>query len=310
MLRLLILLEHAIFMACSHLITVSMNKTFRFIVGVVFLLSGLLKTANTAAFADLMSSYGITWFGYAAPVIILVEIILSVLLIFNIKSQLNAIMATVFLCAVTTIFAYGFIVKGITDCGCFGPLTWLNSKPWLTFTRNGILLAMLLPSLFSMDESASPTISSVIFMAVIAVVVMFMCGFSFRGAKCLTRHQSFQPIPLTDSPLDKFVDCHPDSLYIVFAFSYGCPYCQNSIGNVNQYVPMGVVDRVIALAVEDSVARERFNRLFQVDFDIREISPVEMVQLTTTLPTTYLIRHDSIINSYSGMLISPALYLP
>jgi hypothetical protein len=73
---------------------------------------------------------------------------------------------------------------------------------------------------------------------------------------------------------------------------------------------MGVVDRVIALAVEDSVARERFNRLFQVDFDIREISPVEMVQLTTTLPTTYLIRHDSIINSYSGMLISPALYLP
>jgi len=287
-----------------------MIVAFRLIVGLVFLLSGLLKSIGAATFADLMSQYGASWFGFAAPFVILIEIFLGVVLIFDYYPKQVTWASISFLCAVSFIYLYGVLARGITDCGCFGPLTWLNSKPWLTFTRNGILLAMLLPSLFSMDESASPTISSVIFMAVIAVVVMFMCGFSFRGAKCLTRHQSFQPIPLTDSPLDKFVDCHPDSSYIVFAFSYGCPYCQNSIGNVNQYVPMGVVDRVIALAVEDSVARERFNRLFQVDFDIREISPVEMVQLTTTLPTTYLIRHDSIINSYSGMLISPALYLP
>ena len=287
-----------------------MNKTLRLLVGIIFLLSGLLKAISSATFADLLSQYGASWFGFAAPFVILLEIFLGIFLVFDYYPKQITWASITFLCVVSLIYLYGVTARGITDCGCFGPLTWLNSKPWITFSRNVILLAILVPSLFESDHATLPTIQSVIFMAIIAVIVMFMCGFSFRGAKCLTRQQTFHPITLSDSPLDKFVDCHSDSTYLVFAFSYGCPYCQNSIGNVSQYVPMGAVDRVIALAVEDSVARERFERLFEVNFCISEISPVDMVQLTTTLPTTYLIRHDSIISQYTGMTISPALYMP
>lgn len=287
-----------------------MSKVFRLLVGLVFLLSGLLKAIDAAAFADLMSQYGAAWLGFAAPIVILLEVFLGIFLVFDFYPKQIAWVSVSFLCAVSLIFLYGVTMRGITDCGCFGPLTWLNSRPWLTFTRNAILLAILIPSLFESEHTTPPAIQPVIFMAVIAVVVMFMCGFSFRGAKCLTRQRTYQPIALADSPLDKFVSCHPDSSYLVFAFSYGCPYCQNSIGNVSQYVPMGAVDRVIALSIEDSVARQRFDRLFQVDFSIHEITPVEMMQLTTILPTTYLIRHDSIISHYTGMTISPAIYMP
>lgn len=288
-----------------------LSKIFRFLVGLVFLLSGLLKAIDTAAFADLMSEYGATWFGFAAPLIIFIEIFLGIMLVFDIGPKYISWATAIFLLAVSAIYLYGVTARGITNCGCFGPLTLLNSKPWLTFTRNSILMAMLLPTLIRPQEkSLAITIPSVIFMAVIAVVVMFMCGFSMHGAKCMQKQNTFHPMALAESPLSEYVTTHPDLTYLVFAFSYNCPYCQNSIGNVNQYVPMGMADRVIGLAVEDTVARERFERLFEVDFEIHEISALQMYQLSNTMPTTFFIRHDSIVSQYTGMVVSPALLLP
>ena len=286
-------------------------KISRFSVGIVFLLSGLLKAIDTASFSDLMSQYGAVWFGLAAPLVIFIEICLGLMLIFGFYPQKTTLATIIFLVSVSLIYIYGVTYRGITDCGCFGPLTWLNSKPWLTFTRNGILLVLLLPTLiFQNEDKKNPTISTIIFMSVVAVVVMFMCGFSMRGAKCLQKEHTFEPIALSDSPLSNYVLCDKDSTYMVFAFSYTCPYCQNSIGNVNQYQPMGMVDKVIGLAVEDSVARRRFQRLFDTNFEIREISELSMYRITRTLPTSFIIRHDSIINQYTGMVISPALLVP
>ncbi len=288
-----------------------LSKIFRFLVGFVFLLSGLLKAIDTAAFADLMSEYGATWFGFAAPVIIFVEIFLGIMLVFDFYPKHISCVTAIFLVAVSSIYLYGVAARGITNCGCFGPLTLLNSKPWLTFSRNGILLGMLVPTLVRPQEKNKEiTIPSVIFMAAIPVVVMFMCGFSMHGARCLQKQHIFQAKALAESPLAEYVTVHPDSAYLVFAFSYSCPYCQNSIGNVNQYVPMGMADKVIGLAVEDSVARARFERLFETDFEIREISALQMYRLSNTMPTTFFIRHDSIISQYTGMVVSPALLMP
>ena len=288
----------------------TMNKIFRLIVGLVFLLSGLLKAIDTATFADLMSQYGATWFGLGAPLVVFMEIFLGVLLVFGYYPKQVTWASVAFLVIVSLIYLYGTLAKGITNCGCFGPLTWLNSKPWLTFTRNGLLLALLLPEFWRADEQNTPTIPSVIFMALVAVIVMFMCGFSMHGAKCLQSQYAFQTITFKKSPLASFVTCNPDSSYLVFAFSYSCPYCQNSIGNVNQYTEMHAVDRVIGLALDDSVAETRFDRLFDVNFEIRNISQIEMLRLSATLPVTYMIKHDTIINQYIGMVVSPALLIP
>lgn len=290
---------------------IQLNKICRFFVGLIFLLSGLLKAINSSAFADIMSEYGAVWFGYAAPIIIFIEIFLGIILIFGFYSKQTAWLTVIFLCLVSSIYLYGILARNITNCGCFGPITWLNSKPWLTFTRNGIIFAMLLPTLTCpCEKNPNLTITSVIFMAIIAVVVMFMCGFSMNGAKCLQKQDSFRPLQLSESPLSSIISTSSDSTYLVFAFSYSCPYCQNSIGNVNQYQHMGMVDKVIGLAINDSIARERFEGLFDVNFEIQEISMLKMTYLTTTLPTTFLIRHDTIVQQYSGMVVSPALLLP
>ena len=287
-----------------------MNKIFRLFAGFVLLISSLLKATATNTFADLMGQYGAEWFGFGAPVLILVETILGIMLIFNIYPRFMAFASSIFIFTLSAIFLYGVLNRGITNCGCFGPLTWLNSKPGLTFTRNAILLAMLIPSALSSQQGSATTMPTLTCMALVGIVVMFMCGFSFRGAKCLKKQHQFRPVVFAESKLSEYVTCNPDSTYLVFAFSYSCPFCQNSIGNVNQYQQMEYVDKVIGLAVEDSNSRCRFERLFETNFEIEEMSQIEMFNLTTTLPTTYLVRHDSIISQYSGMVISPALLIP
>lgn len=287
-----------------------MTRVFRIIVGLVFLLSALFKAADAATFANLIGQYGSEWFGFAAPGVILIEIVLSLLLLFDIRPQLSSIVTLFFVLGVSAIYLYGLTRLGITNCGCFGALHWLNTHPWLTFVRNTILILLLLPSIIRKQQGTQLGHWAGVSIGVIIVIAMFACGYSFSDAKCLRHSRPFQPIPLNDSPLSDYIECHPDSTYLIFAFSYGCPYCQNSVGNVEQYATMGVVDKVVGVAVSDSTGRERFHRLFDVDFEIREITASQMVRINRTLPATYLIRHDSIIRRHVGMVSSPALSLP
>ena len=287
------------------------NYILRCVVGAVFILSGVLKCIDTSAFADIMSSYGAEWFGYGAPVIIGIEVLLGLLLLFNIAPRWIAAATAAFIVGVSSIFLYGVLGLGITNCGCFGPLSLLNSKPWLTFTRNAVLIALLVPSLIKPQEGRPLKVVPVIVMALVMIVVMLMCGWSLHGAKCVQPVRSFEPMRVEESVLANYIQCDPDSTYYVFAFSYYCPFCQNSVLNVNQYQTLGVVDKVIGLAIENEQGRERFHRLFDVDFEIREIPEIEMMRISWTLPTVFHIRHDSIVSCSEGLLIpSPAIYMP
>ena len=163
-------------------------KALRFLVGLVFLLSGLLKAIDTAAFADLMSEYGATWFGLAAPLIIFAEIFLGAMLVFDFYPKHIAWATAIFLLAVSSIYLYGVTARGITNCGCFGPLTLLNSKPWLTFTRNSILMAMLLPTLVRRQEKITAiTIPSVIFFCVYCGCRYVHVWFFHAGSQMLAK---------------------------------------------------------------------------------------------------------------------------
>lgn len=286
------------------------SKILSIFSGILFLVSGLAKATDAANFANLMSIYGASWFGFGAPIIIAIEVIIGLFLIFDIRPKTISACAIAFVVGVSGIFLYGVCFRDITDCGCFGPITWLNTRPWLTFTRNAILVGLLVPSIFTPQQGKTLTIRMLFFMSIVGTIVMFMCGFSFRNAKCLQKESTpFTSIPLQDSPLSSHITINRDSTYLIFAFSYTCPYCQNSIGNIHQYISMKAADKVIGLAVEDTIGRARFYRLFQPEFEIKQISKLSMTRIVSTLPTTFYIRHDSIVSQYSGMAFSPAFLL-
>jgi len=93
-----------------------------------------------------------------------------------------------------------------------------------------------------------------------------------------------------------------DSTYLVFVFTYICPHCLNSIENLKQYEPAGIVDKVIGIALENSVAEKQFREVFKPEFQIKNYSSTILFHLTNTFPQTYYIKNDSIILVLSGEL--------
>lgn len=286
------------------------NRIVRFIVGLIFLASSLLKAISAAQFANLLGMYGANWLGFTAPLIIIAEGILALLLLFDLHPRLTSIATICFTIFVSAVYVYGLMVRGITDCGCFGALTFLNNRPWLTFTRNILIVLLLLPSAATKVEGKAVSYSVIAYTAAVMCIIMFMCGFSFRTANCLQKQHRFTPIALSEHPLSKMIDIPKDSTYLVFLFSYTCPHCQNSIGNVEQYMKLNVVDNIVGLALSDTVGEKRFHRLFDVDFPIINITDIDMARLARTMPTAYFIKNDTIIERTEGLLASPALLFP
>ena len=96
---------------------------------------------------------------------------------------------------------------------------------------------------------------------------------------------------------------------MVYLFSYTCPYCKNSYANVMQYGEMGLVDKVVGVAVEDAEARARFERIYGCEMEVREIAKDSMSAITHELPVAVVIRKGEIEEIKRGMIASPGIYI-
>ncbi|MDR3327130.1 MAG: hypothetical protein LBT04_03220 [Prevotellaceae bacterium] len=76
----------------------------------------------------------------------------------------------------------------------------------------------------------------------------------------------------------------------------------NSIENLKQYENSSAVDKVVGLAVEDSIAEQNLKKNFTPNFEIKNFAPKTLFQLTKSFPTAFYIRNDSVIVKFSGEL--------
>lgn len=127
----------------------------RSIVGVLFILSGLIKLNDPVGFSFKLEEYfseGVLHLPFLLPwalalslVIVILEVLLGVglLLGFKPKSTVWSLLGlTVFFTFLTFYSAY---YDKVTDCGCFGDAIKLT--PWQSFTKDVLLLVLLLPLL-------------------------------------------------------------------------------------------------------------------------------------------------------------------
>ena len=124
-----------------------MNKRieiYSLISGLVFLISGVAKAIDISVFSNAITQYGFEYLQFISPLIILAEVSLGLLLIFQIWQKWSAFWSAVLVTGFTIVYAYGVVFKGIADCGCFGKITALNTSPFVTFLRNAILLYLLI----------------------------------------------------------------------------------------------------------------------------------------------------------------------
>lgn len=287
------------------------SKICPLLLGILFLLSAFSKSFDMYQFAVKVTEYGFPMLHFIAPLIVGVEYILGVSLIFNIRLKWVSIFGIVFVSFLTLVFLYGWLFKGIQDCGCFGHLSFMNTSPIFTLIRNGIIIVLFALILWSGENSMELSIFVIMAFVLVIGVGEFISGYTYTHSLRLRDNstpQEFSPITQSELGLDKIIHTSPDSAYLVFLFSYSCPHCINSVGNLMLYQSSGVVDRIIGITPTPSVDNDIVQSLFPPSTEIHYISKEEMAKLTKELPTTLLIRNDSIVSAHLGYLPSHYLF--
>lgn len=279
-----------------------------FVVGAVFTVSGLAKSLDTSRFAETIVRYGFDTLRFSAPLVILTELAVGLSLVSGIRLRRTAAVGTVLTLVLTLAYLYGHLYRNVDDCGCFGPIEALNTASVGGMAlRNSLLMAGLLWVTVFGDDGRPHDMWLWSLLAVVMAAAAFMCGYTMRRAAAPEPELRFRAEPLRGTPLGETFVASPDSTYLVFAFSYNCPHCLNSIANLNRYRSAGVADRVVAFALADEAAARRFRTEFDPAFEIRDCTPPVLFGLTDRLPTTWYISGDTIRWRWTGELPAACL---
>jgi len=268
--------------------------------GIVFLVSSVAKSVDIAVFSSIVTQYGFRYAQFLTPLIVWAEALVGLLLVFQIQIKRTSFAGVLLLVAFTVIYAYGVFFKGIEDCGCFGKITLLNTSPVFTFIRNAILLCILIVLWRKGDNKMKLDQWVIAIIVMVMSLISFMSGYAYRNVKNPTNKYTVEAIENT--VLKDFVTTSKDSTYLVFAFTYTCPHCLNSIENLKQYEISGAVDKVIGIALENPDAEKQFMEIFKPDFVIKNYPAETFFRIAKTFPRAYYIKNDSVMAALSGEL--------
>ncbi len=124
----------------------------RIIVGVLFIISGLIKLNDPLGFSFKLEEYfspGVLDLPFLVPMalgisifVVIVEVLLGVMLLIGFKPKLTVWSLLAMIVFFTFLTFYSAYFNKVTDCGCFGDAVKLT--PWESFTKDVILLVFIL----------------------------------------------------------------------------------------------------------------------------------------------------------------------
>jgi uncharacterized membrane protein YphA (DoxX/SURF4 family) len=275
------------------------------VLGGFFMLSGIGKMMNTLEFTKNMLSYGLGFLAYTAPLICVGEILLGLLLILQVNNRRYALFSIASLSLFTLAFLYGFTFSHIENCGCFGEISLLDSGPLVSFTRNGVLLAIS-GFLYRFTEESQVQVVPVwkkTFLIVVSSLSLVLSGYTMNEP--LLNSSAFLDKAVSETPLNKFIHPSNDSTYLVFVFSYGCTHCWDATENVKRYLSSGSVDRVIGITWKNVKMKQAYLDRFTPAFSITELPVDEKMIIAKALPTAYFIQKGIIREVMSPVVFSP-----
>lgn len=157
----------------------------RTLLGVVFIFSGVVKAIDPLGTVYKIEDYLKAFGGFftdllplaevAAWGLIVLELLLGVCMLLNVRTKWTSWIALLFYCVMTPLTLYIALTNPVSDCGCFGDAIVLTN--WQTFWKNVILilLAILLIALRkSVRELWQPWVEGVIAIVTIVLAVAFM----------------------------------------------------------------------------------------------------------------------------------------
>ncbi|WP_435623092.1 BT_3928 family protein [Flagellimonas sp.] len=124
----------------------------RIFVGVLFIISGLIKLNDPVGFSFKLEEYfsqGVLDLPFLMPmalalsiIIVILEVVLGVFLLLGFKPKFTVWSLLLMITFFTFLTFYSAYFNKVTDCGCFGDAIKLT--PWESFTKDVILLVLIL----------------------------------------------------------------------------------------------------------------------------------------------------------------------
>jgi uncharacterized membrane protein YphA (DoxX/SURF4 family)/peroxiredoxin len=124
----------------------------RIFVGVLFIISGLIKLNDPVGFSFKLEEYfspavlDLPFFEpYALAIsifVVIVEVLLGVMLLVGFKPKFTVFSLLAMIVFFTFLTFYSAYFNKVTDCGCFGDAVKLT--PWESFTKDVVLLVLIL----------------------------------------------------------------------------------------------------------------------------------------------------------------------
>ncbi|MEL1244287.1 BT_3928 family protein [Flavobacterium sp. DGU11] len=129
----------------------------RILVGVLFIISGLIKLNDPIGFSFKLEEYfsaNVLNLEFLVPyalalavVIVIFEAVLGVMLLVGYKKKFTLWSLLIMIVFFTFLTFYSAYFNKVTDCGCFGDA--LKLTPWQSFTKDVVLLALILILFFN-----------------------------------------------------------------------------------------------------------------------------------------------------------------
>lgn len=128
----------------------------RIIVGLLFIISGLIKLNDPMGFSFKLEEYfsvGVLNLPFLMPmalgisiVVVIVEVLLGIFLLLGFKTKFTLWSLLSMIVFFTFLTFYSAYFNKVTDCGCFGDAIKLT--PWESFTKDLLLLVLILVLIF------------------------------------------------------------------------------------------------------------------------------------------------------------------
>ena len=122
----------------------------RTLLGVVFVFSGVVKAIDPLGTVYKIEDYLKAFGGFftdllplaeaAAWGLIVLELLLGVCMLLNVRTQWTAWISLIFYCVMTPLTFYIALTNPVSDCGCFGDAVVLTN--WQTFWKNVVLILL------------------------------------------------------------------------------------------------------------------------------------------------------------------------
>ena len=273
-------------------------KLAAILLGATYVFSGVSKGSDIVTFANLLSSYGSTKLVFIAPIVTGLEIFLGFGLMLNLRTKFLAKSSFYFLCILTITFAFGYFVKNIDDCGCFGNILKIN--PYLSFLKNGIMLAasLLIWKNSNVEDKKQPIKFSIV--VLFALITFTINAVEIKESNSLQVNK-LNGKNLKNTFLKAYADGEQNTEKAFFIFSPTCSHCKSAAKELSK-------SKIKVVGLYPDVFSDStlsiFKKEVKPNFEIYPIKTDSITKYTERFPTIFIVKNGTIAGVLNNYLYS------